>query len=125
MIVLLVDDDVVCNIISRKILERMWPATEIYIALNGAEAIDLFNNYFRGEQCLPDIILLDLNMPVMGGFDFLEAFKNLKLDNKENVKIVVVSSSASPHDISRAKAMGVDHYLVKPISADKLAAALR
>jgi CheY-like chemotaxis protein len=125
MIVLLVDDDVVCNIISRKILERMWPVTEIHTALNGAEAIDLFNNSFRGAQSIPDIILLDLNMPVMDGFDFLEAFKNLKLDNKENVKIVVVSSSASPHDISRVKAMGVNHYVVKPISADKLAAALR
>ena len=121
---LLVDDDAICNLISQKTLERMGIAKEVHTATNGAEAINLFNNYFQGSQTVPDIILLDLNMPVMDGFGFLEAFKRLTVPNKDNVKIVVVTSSASERDINRVRELGVVHYLNKPISEDKLMTVL-
>lgn len=125
MIILLVDDDAICNMISEKTLLRMGIANEIHVALNGAEAINLFNEYFHESHAIPDIILLDLNMPIMDGFSFIEAFKNLSLPNKERIKIIIVTSSADPNDIEKAKHMGIVHYLTKPISEDKLKLVLQ
>jgi CheY-like chemotaxis protein len=124
MNVLLVDDDRIFNLLSSKTLERMGIVNEIHVAVNGKEAIDLLNNYFQGSQTLPDIILLDLNMPIMDGFGFIEAFQRLKLNGKENVKIIVVTSSQSPDDIERVKAMGISDYLTKPVSHDSLLNAI-
>lgn len=125
MNVLLVDDDAICNLLSKKTLERMGFVNEIQTALNGADALNLFNEYSQGSRSVPDIILLDLSMPIMDGFGFLEAFRKLPFPNKENIRIVIVTSSINPNDISKAKAMGVNHYLSKPISEDKLKTALQ
>jgi CheY-like chemotaxis protein len=122
---LLVDDDAVFNLLNRKILERMGVAQEIHSAQNGQEAINLLNRYFNAQIAIPDIILLDLNMPVMNGFEFLEAFKRLPLSNKADVKIIIVSSSTNAQDISKAKAMGANRYLTKPITANSLLMALQ
>lgn len=122
--VLLVDDDAVFNFLSKKIVERLGVAKDIHTALNGREALDLFNSYYQGAATLPDVILLDLNMPIMDGFSFLEAFNRLALPGKERVKIVVVTSSHDPKDIERTKKLGVTDYLVKPLQEQKLKEAL-
>ncbi|GHN02473.1 hypothetical protein WSM22_39620 [Cytophagales bacterium WSM2-2] len=116
--VLLVDDDKICNLVSEKMLQRIGPDIDIRTALNGKEALKVLSDYS------PDIILLDLNMPIMNGFGFLDAFRDLDLPNKENIQIVVVSSSDNPADIANAKRNGADKYLVKPIEVDTLRAAL-
>jgi CheY-like chemotaxis protein len=124
MHVLLVDDDRIFNLLSSKVLEQMGIVNEIHIAVNGKEAIDLINDYFQGSKTLPDIILLDLNMPIMDGFGFIEAFQKLKLSGKEGVKIVIVTSSQNPKDVERARAMGVFDYLTKPITQEALLKAI-
>jgi CheY-like chemotaxis protein len=124
MNVLLVDDDAVCNLICRKILQKTGLVSEIDVAMNGEEALNVFNDCFTGTRSQPDIILLDLNMPVMDGFSFIEAFKKMPLVHKSKTRIIILSSSIDPRDMQKAKAMGVDHYLSKPISEEKLMAAL-
>ncbi|HYC86617.1 MAG TPA: response regulator [Chryseosolibacter sp.] len=123
MNVLLVDDDQVFNILNRKILESLG-ITEVDVATNGAEALLLFNEYFSGTRPRPDLILLDINMPVMDGFGFLEAFNKMPFANKDKVKIVIVTSSLDPRELSRANAMGIEHVLTKPISKEQLIAAV-
>jgi CheY-like chemotaxis protein len=118
--VLLVDDDQICNLISSKTLEKMGFANEIHTALNGKEAINLFNDYYNRTKTLPDLILLDLNMPIMDGFGFLEAFNRLNLPNKGNVKIIIVTSSQNPDDVRRVNELGVSHILSKPVTETKL-----
>jgi len=122
--VLLVDDDAVFNFLSKKIVERLGVAKDIHTALNGREALDLFNSYYQGAATLPDVILLDLNMPIMDGFSFLEAFNRLEVPGKDRVKIVVVTSSHDPKDKERTKKLGVTEYLTKPLQPEKLKAAL-
>jgi CheY-like chemotaxis protein len=124
MNVLLVDDDQIFNLLSRKTLGNMDFIEEIHTALNGKEAIDLINDYFQGSKTLPDIILLDLNMPIMDGFGFIEAFKKLDVNGNSQVKIIVVTSSQDPADIERVKAFGISEYLTKPISERDLLRAL-
>jgi CheY-like chemotaxis protein len=117
--ILLIEDDEVANFLLKKALETSGLASEVDSVLNGEEAIDLLNKN-TGDQSIPDIILLDLNMPVMNGFEFLEAFKKLDLPHKDQVKIIIVTSSVDQRDIMKAKEMGVENYISKPISGDKL-----
>lgn len=118
--ILLVDDDNISNFLNTKTLERMGFVNDIHTALNGKQAIDLFNQYYIGAMPLPDVILLDLNMPIMDGFGFLDAFRSLDLPGKDHVKIIVVSSSVSLQDIARAKRSGASQYLSKPVNEQTL-----
>jgi len=122
--VLLVDDDHIFNYLNEKIIQRMGFSDEIHSARNGQEAIDLLNKYLSGSSSLPDIIFLDLNMPVMDGFAFIEAFKRMNMPGKEKISIIIVTSSQDPQDITRAKSLGIDHYLTKPITEDSIKKAL-
>jgi CheY-like chemotaxis protein len=116
--VLLVDDDQTCNFICTKFLNSLGTSIESSIALNGKLALDRLMDYKRHP--LPDIILLDLNMPVMGGFEFLTAFRELRIPGQSKVQIVILSSSDDPVDIKKAGEMGIHHYITKPVSLDKL-----
>jgi CheY-like chemotaxis protein len=116
--VLLVDDDQTCNFICTKFLNSLGTSVESSIALNGKLALDRLMDYKRHP--LPDIILLDLNMPVMGGFEFLSAFRELRIPGQSKVQIVILSSSDDPVDIKKAGEMGIHHYITKPVSLDKL-----
>ena len=122
--VLLVDDDSVFNFLNKEILSRLGVVSDIHTALNGKQAIDLFRDYFGRSKPLPDVILLDLSMPIMDGFGFLEAFGRLDLPDKDHVKIIIVTSSDNGDDKRRAKAFGVSQYLTKPLDEQSLRKAL-
>jgi len=124
MKVMLVDDDQISNLLNKKTLQRMGIINEVHTALNGEEAITLLNDYFQGALSMPDIILLDLNMPIMDGFTFIEAFNKLHIPNKENVRIIIVTSSQNPNDMDRARSLGILHFLTKPITENNLRIAL-
>lgn len=123
--ILLVDDDDVFNFISKKLLQRTGIASEINTALNGEEALGLLNKYYMGKSALPDVILLDLNMPVMDGFSFLEAYKKISLPWNKNVCIIIVTSSINPADVLKAEKLGVTRYLSKPLSEETLLDAIQ
>jgi CheY-like chemotaxis protein len=97
--VLLVDDSTIDSMINEKIVSSMGLFKEVHKAQNGEQALKIFNLYQSGTTEVPDIILLDLNMPVMDGFGFIQAFQALNFPNKENVLIVIVTSSDDPTDM--------------------------
>jgi CheY-like chemotaxis protein len=115
---LLVDDDPAINFINKIILQRTGQFSNIEVVLNGKLALDLFSNHLNSQYQLPDIIFLDLNMPVMGGFAFLTCFAKLDFLGKENVRIVILSSSDSEQDRKTAYEFGIKDYCTKPISLD-------
>jgi CheY-like chemotaxis protein len=122
--VLIVDDNDVDIFVNRMLLERIKTVRQIHTATNGEEAILLLKDHFQKINTLPDIILLDLNMPVMDGFTFIEKFKALELPEKERVTIVILTSSSSFADITEAKEKGVNYYITKPLTENKLLSAL-
>lgn len=122
---LLIDDDPIFNFLSSKILERLKVVHQIHTANNGKDAIDLIHSNYLLSASLPDLILLDLNMPILDGFGFIEAFKELDVPHKEKVNIIIVTSSPNPKEIERANILGVTRYLSKPISDQGLRIALR
>jgi CheY-like chemotaxis protein len=69
---------------------------------------------------LPDLILVDLRMPVLEGFEFLDFFNHLSFPGKDKIKIVVLSSSGLREDIERAKELGAIDSIVKPLNEQKL-----
>ena len=111
--VLLVDDDHISNFINTRVLSRLGIIKELHTALNGQDALKQINE--SDLNGLPEVIFVDLNMPVMDGFQFIEAFSKLDHTKTDNVKIIVVTSSEDPKDMKRAKLLGIKDYLVKPM----------
>ncbi len=114
---LLVDDDLVAHFVNKRLLEVSGLAEHIFTANNGLEAINYISHTFESKQVVPDIIFLDVNMPVMNGFKFIEALRKLSHIPYEKIKIVVLSSSSHDRDKEMALQLGVTDYLSKPLSA--------
>ena len=117
--VLLVDDDGIYQFTARKTLEATGYADKIFICSNGEEAIHLIENNIL-EEDIPDVIFLDVNMPVMNGWEFLIAYKELKKPKHKNICIYIVSSSVDEADIQHSKEFeSVEDYIIKPILKEK------
>jgi CheY-like chemotaxis protein len=117
--VLLVDDDPVCNFIMSKTLQSILPGIEILKALNGQEAMELLLNLEANHLPFPKQIFLDIDMPVMNGFGFLEEMRKQNLE--KCCSIAIVSSSNDPGDIAKAHSLGVEEFIEKPIAGEKVA----
>jgi len=116
--ILLVDDDPTSCFLTQYIVEEMKLTDQVYTATSGREALD----FIRSKGTLPDfsldLILLDINMPDMDGFEFLEAFENLP--NKLKSSVVMLTTSSNMRDVDKAKVYRVIDYVNKPITEDKL-----
>jgi CheY-like chemotaxis protein len=116
--ILLVDDDPTSCFLTQYIIEEMQLTDQIYILPGGREALD----FIRSRQALPDfcldLILLDINMPDMDGFEFLDAFEDLTGNSKSSV--VMLTTSSNVRDLDKAKVYRVVDYLNKPITEEKL-----
>ncbi|MDT0648619.1 response regulator [Autumnicola edwardsiae] len=118
----IIDDDKIYVNLVKKIIEIKQLSENLLIYKNGKEALDYFKYILNGmtEDRLPEIIFLDLNMPVMDGWEFLNEFVKIKNNFKKKVTLYVVSSSIDPRDLERAKSINmVTDYLIKPIELKK------
>ncbi|MEM7374173.1 MAG: response regulator [Bacteroidota bacterium] len=121
--VMLVDDNEIDNIINEKIIEANSFAENILVFQTGQEALEYLKSHQDREEELPEIVFLDINMPIMDGFQFLEDFENFSEKVLDKCKIIMLSSSISPKDIDRAASSRfVKKYLNKPLNARYLEA---
>jgi len=121
--ILLVDDDPDDNYFHQIIINKMNMVNQIDIANNGIEAIA----YLKNENIKPpDLLFLDLNMPKMNGWEFLEEYKKLSIAQKAKVVILILTTSANPDDVKRAKEIqDVTGFETKPLSEEMLANILQ
>ena len=118
--VCIVDDDQIYQVTSKKMIERINATNNILIFSNGEEAFHFLLQRVSDADALPDIIFLDVNMPYMDAWQFLEAFETIKSRLPKKITIYVISSSVSETDIQRAKKIPtVKDYYIKPISIDQ------
>ena len=118
----IIDDDRIYVNLVKKIIEIKKLSQNLIIFKNGKEALDYFKAILGNisENRLPDIIFLDLNMPVMDGWEFLSEFVKIKNNFNKKITLYVVSSSIDPRDLQRAKSFNlVTDYLIKPIELNQ------
>ena len=120
----IIDDDPIFVFGAKKIMQYADFCTAFMIFHNGEEALTNLQSIIRAGEKLPDIILLDLNMPIMDGWQFLDEFTKIKI--QKEITIYIITSSIDPTDVERSKAYNkVDNYIVKPITMETLKVLLQ
>ncbi len=117
----MVDDDAITIMICEKILSHVSFAEQIISATNGSEAINFIVKCFNDNTPLPQLIFLDLNMPIMNGWEFLEAFKDLNFPQNNQPIVCILSSTIDAEDANRAMQYSfVKKFISKPLTKEIL-----
>ena len=120
--ILVVEDDWVARFLIERELKKADITENILTATNGEQALQVLKEVCLTETC-PELILLDINMPLMDGFEFLEQLPSLKLYPFPG-KIFLLSSSSNPKDLEKARQFPVAGYLSKPLTQEMLTTIL-
>ena len=108
--ILLIDDDPSSNYIGQQLIDKLDLASTVHCAFNGRHALQLLNDL----NVIPDVIFLDLNMPLMNGYEFLAAFHE-KFPAAVHSNIVILTSSEDGRDLDKVQTYGIRYYLCKPL----------
>jgi CheY-like chemotaxis protein len=119
--VMLIDDNEIDNLINQKMLEASNIAETIFMHTGAKGALEFLKNIEKIAVGLPEIIFLDIDMPLMDGFQFLDEFDKLSDKIKNNISIIMLTSSINPQDLSKArKSHYVKKYINKPLTQESL-----
>ncbi|MFI5161515.1 MAG: response regulator [Sphingobacteriales bacterium] len=114
---LLIDDNYIDNFVTRRILEGGNFAENVVVSQSATEAID----WLRSGSVKPDVIFLDIRMPGMGGFEFLQEYDKIDMEGKNKVKIFMLSSSLDPTDMKKSgNNKYITQFIHKPLTQKAL-----
>jgi CheY-like chemotaxis protein len=117
--VCVIDDDKIFQYLTHRIISDTHLIKEIEIFSNGMDALHYLESVSFDKKKLPDIILLDLFMPVMDGWDFLKEYVDLQSKLAKKIPIYIISSSIDPIDIQKSKSINsVIDFIVKPMTKE-------
>jgi CheY-like chemotaxis protein len=109
---LLIDDNYIDNFVTRKILENSNFAENIVVVRSATEALESL----RKGTIKPDVIFLDIRMPIMSGFEFLDEFDKVEID-KQHIKVFMLSSSLDPIDFKKSSSNKyISQFILKPLT---------
>lgn len=118
-LVSIIDDDPIYSFVTKRMIVSNNFSKNVVVYSDGQEALFGLADRATNQLELPDVIFLDLNMPVMDGWEFLEEFSQLNI--QKHIVIYIASSSIDLNDLKRAKSFkNVSNYIIKPITSDKL-----
>ncbi|MVN77784.1 response regulator [Hymenobacter sp. HMF4947] len=124
--VLLVDDDPTTNYLNKLLLTRMEVTEQVFLAENGEQALRTLVQTCTAENATcPRLILLDMNMPVLNGLAFLEAYVQMPLAQRQAIVIVMLTTSLHPLDLARAQELPIAGFLNKPLTKEKVMTLLQ
>ncbi len=115
--VLLIDEDATNNLIFRKLATSTKLTDDLVTCISALDGLDYLNDCIKSGDSLPEVIFLDIKMPIMNGWEFLEEYQKIKPSFSSKINIFILSTSNNPDDFERAKQFSdVEKYLVKPLS---------
>lgn len=120
-IIYIIDNDPIYQIITKKIFEKFNAIERCHFFVDGKEAIEYILRNHKKPETLPDIILLDIEMPIMDGWEFMESYTMLTKNISKNSEIYIVSSSIAISDKIKAQSYkSILGFLSKPVAIDVL-----
>jgi len=120
--ILLIDDDGTTNFLHKIIIQETGLAEKVVAVQSGKEALEYLEKKEDGEYPRPDLIFLDINMPAMNGWEFLEEYNKLDQSLKGQIMIVMLTTSINPDDETKAQDIDlIDGFLSKPLTEEMLA----
>lgn len=117
--ILLIDDDEITNFLNCELIVDLQLAHQVETMIDARQALQLIEQQCPQYQC-PDLVLLDLKMPIFDGFDFLHGFQTLPRDKVQKTRVVVLTTSSSPKDTQRLQKLGIDRLVNKPLTKEKM-----
>lgn len=117
---MLVDDDDISNFVTKDAIAEAGITEEIFIAMNGEEGLKILEEKVKEKSLRPMLVFLDINMPVMDGFEFLESYSGMPEEIQDSTHIVMLTSSTDDEDVRRAKLHTISGYIPKPLTKEKL-----
>jgi CheY-like chemotaxis protein len=123
--IMLIDDNELDNFINQKIIESNFFADNIYVNTSGISALEFLKNILTTknltENLIPNVIFIDINMPLMDGFQFIEEYLKLAKTIKNKSKLVILTSSLSAEDKNKASMFGDEIIFInKPLNEESL-----
>jgi CheY-like chemotaxis protein len=119
--VLNIDDDNINNFILEKLVRKIAGNAKITMCLNGESAIEYLLNVIKKDEGYPDFIFVDVAMPIMNGWEFLNEYKHYELDKIIKAEIFIATSSVVKRDYDQAFSYDiVEDFITKPFSLDVL-----
>ena len=119
--ILLIDDDEPTNFLNRLTLEQAGCVRDIRVAQSGQEALDYLRSCGKEIAPRPDLIFLDINMPAMDGWEFLERYRSLPAECKADIVLIMLTTSLNPDDEIRTRTIPeVSGFENKPLSQHRL-----
>ncbi|MBT8185535.1 MAG: response regulator [Eudoraea sp.] len=121
----IIDDDPIFIYGTKRIMKEVHFCDSILVYNNGQDAIEGLMELTANGDVLPSVIFLDLNMPIMNGWEFLESFTKIPNHNLEEITVYIISSSIDPRDLEKVKNYKiVNNYILKPITPKDLESVL-
>lgn len=123
---IVVDDDPISNTICRLTLEMVLGRIDLESFTNPKEALDYITTKYVVPTFSKTILLLDIDMPIMSGWEFLERFDSLNENIKSHINVFILSSSVDPRDKDRSYSnKNVSSFLIKPLTVDAIKNVLK
>ncbi len=117
--ILLIDDDEPTNFLNELVIKQVDCAEKTVAVQSGQAALDFLKERINGGYPQPALIFLDINMPVMNGWEFLEEYKKLDSDQKAKMVMVMLTTSLNPDDKDKADTIdAIDDFVSKPLTAE-------
>ncbi len=119
--ILLVDDDDATNFLHKMVIKKLDCTEEIVVKNNGEEAITYLRTLKDGKYPQPNLILLDINMPVMNGWEFLQEYKKLDKNQMAETVVTMLTTSLNPDDKERSFSLNeINDFMSKPLTVEML-----